>query len=176
MFLGENTVENKKNNVSVTLSGNQGNNGSIQTGKRPFLCQRWGLYQWGKVTNLNVKLQYDVLIIVFNFCNFFSLFQECDLESECSEEGKGNQGVRSSLSLEIYGLEREQQVFFSNQEYYRRLEELKSAHLRNMAELERMYISHGKEWRRGEEDEGLGGWRNDEDRQSFRLDMKGQIM
>lgn len=65
-------------------------------------------------------------------------FQE-DLEG--SEEGKGGKGYRSSLSLEIYGLRREQQVYFSNQEYYTRLEELKRAHLRNMADLEKMYIS-----------------------------------
>ncbi|CAG6016462.1 unnamed protein product [Menidia menidia] len=61
-----------------------------------------------------------------------SVGEECDVDSESSEEGKGGRGVRSSLSLEIYGLHREQQVFFSNQEYYRRLEELKSTHLRNV--------------------------------------------
>lgn len=73
--------------------------------------------------------------------------------------------------MEIYGLQREQHVYFSNQEYYRRLEELKSAHLRNMAELERMYISQGGE-RRGEEDDGgLGQGRNREARQSIRFDM-----
>lgn len=32
-------------------------------------------------------------------------------------------------------------MYFSNQEYYARLEELKRAHLRNMADLEKMYIS-----------------------------------
>ena len=36
--------------------------------------------------------------------------------------------------------EEERQVYFSNQEYYLRLEELKKTHLRNMAELEKMYI------------------------------------
>lgn len=69
------------------------------------------------------------------------VLQEEDLESQCSEEGKGIRSIRSSLSLEIHGLQRERHVYFSNQEYYRRLEELKSSHLRNMAELERMYIS-----------------------------------
>lgn len=68
-----------------------------------------------------------------------STFQE-DLEA--SEEGNGTKSYRSSLSLEIYGLRREQQVYFSNQEYYTRLEELKRTHLRNMADLEKMYISH----------------------------------
>lgn len=31
------------------------------------------------------------------------------------------------------------EIFFSNEEYYSKLEELKKAHLRTMAELERMY-------------------------------------
>lgn len=91
-------------------------------------------------------------------------FQEFDLDSECSEDGKGGGGVRSSLSLEIYGLQREQQVHFSNREYYRKLEELKRAHLRNMAELERMYISQGSE-RHAEEDDGC----HREARQPIRL-------
>lgn len=93
--------------------------------------------------------------------------QDYDLDSESSEEGKGGRSVRSSLSVEIYGLQREQHVYFSNQEYYRRLEELKSAHLRNMAELERMYISQGGE----EEDGGLRGGENREARLSIRLDI-----
>ncbi|CAB1413507.1 unnamed protein product [Pleuronectes platessa] len=101
--------------------------------------------------------------------------EEYELDSGSSEEGGGGggRGVRSSLSLEIYGLQREQQVHFSNLEYYRRLEELKNTHLRNMAELERMYISQGREWR-GEEEEGGGGGGGGgpatgrrEDRQSF---------
>lgn len=71
--------------------------------------------------------------------------QEEDLGSECSEEGKGARSIRSSLSLEIHGLQRERHVYFSNQEYYRRLEELKSNHLRNMAELERMYVSQERD-------------------------------
>ncbi|KAM3606900.1 uncharacterized protein V6R79_025243 [Siganus canaliculatus] len=79
--------------------------------------------------------------------------EEYDPDSESIEDGKSCRSVRSSLSLEIYGLQREQHVYFSNQEYYRRLEELKRAHLRNMAELERMYISQGREWR-GEDDDG----------------------
>ncbi|XP_054654019.1 protein FAM161A-like isoform X2 [Dunckerocampus dactyliophorus] len=66
-------------------------------------------------------------------------------EPDCSR------GFRKSPSLEIYGLQREQRVHFSNLEYYRRLEELKNTHLRNMAELERMYISPG-----GREEDG--GW------------------
>ncbi|XP_069394744.1 protein FAM161A-like isoform X2 [Paralichthys olivaceus] len=96
--------------------------------------------------------------------------EEYELDSESSEEGKGGRGVRSSVSLEIYGLQREQQVHFSNLEYYRRLEELKDTHLRNMAELERMYINQGREWRGEEEEEDGGGLttgRNREDRQSI---------
>lgn len=75
------------------------------------------------------------------------------------------------MSLEIYGLQREQHVYFSNQEYYRRLEELKNAHLRNMAELERMYISQGREWHGEEDDRGVARGRTREARQSVRLDM-----
>ncbi|KAM9726287.1 uncharacterized protein ACNS7B_017258 [Menidia menidia] len=86
-----------------------------------------------------------------------SVGEECDVDSESSEEGKGGRGVRSSLSLEIYGLHREQQVFFSNQEYYRRLEELKSTHLRNVAELERLYISQGTDRPRREGEGGPRG-------------------
>ncbi len=92
--------------------------------------------------------------------------QEYDLE--CSEEWKGRRRIRRSLSLEIYGLQREQHVYFSNQEYYRRLEELKRAHLRNMAELERMYISQGRGGH-AEEDDGCLG--TGENRRSLRLDV-----
>ncbi|XP_032397626.1 protein FAM161A [Etheostoma spectabile] len=93
--------------------------------------------------------------------------EEYDLESECSGEVKGGRSIRSALSLEIYGLQREQHVYFSNQQYYRRLEELKSAHLRNMAELERMYISQSGERHREEDDEGLERTQNREDRLSI---------
>ncbi|XP_034753750.1 protein FAM161A-like [Etheostoma cragini] len=89
--------------------------------------------------------------------------EEDDLESECSGEVKGGRSIRSALSLEIYGLQREQHVYFSNQQYYRRLEELKSAHLRNMAELERMYISQSGERHREEDDGGLERTQNRED-------------
>lgn len=91
-------------------------------------------------------------------------FQEYDLEYD--DEGKGVREVPSSLSLEIYGLRREKHVYFSNQEYYNRLEELKIAHLRNMAELERMYISQE---RNREENDGRGEDR--ETRLSVRLDI-----
>lgn len=84
-----------------------------------------------------------------------SIFQE-DLEA--SEEEKGAKSCRSSLSLEIYGLRREQQVHFSNQEYYARLEELKRTHLRNMADLEKMYISQERVL---EEEHGGGDDRRD---------------
>lgn len=95
---------------------------------------------------------------VFILCleNFTkSTFQE---DLEVSEEGKGAKSYRSSLSLEIYGLRREQQVYFSNQEYYSRLEELKRTHLRNMADLEKMYISQERVL---EEGHGRGDDRED---------------
>ncbi|KAF3707981.1 Protein FAM161A [Channa argus] len=92
--------------------------------------------------------------------------EEYDLDSECSEEGRGGRGIHSSLSLEIYGLQREEHVYFSNREYYRRLEELKSAHLRNMAELERMYISQERDRHTEEDDRGLGRRASRETRES----------
>ncbi|KAM4599935.1 protein FAM161A [Fundulus diaphanus] len=95
--------------------------------------------------------------------------EENDQDSESSEDGNGGRGVHSSLSLENYVLQKEERVYFSNQEYYRRLEELKSAHLRNMAELERMYISQGQD---REEDEALGRGRNKEEKQTF---WKGNV-
>ncbi|XP_023183005.1 protein FAM161A-like [Xiphophorus maculatus] len=95
--------------------------------------------------------------------------EENDQDSECSEDGSGGRGGRSSLSPEIYGLQTEERVFFSNQEYYRRLEELKSAHLRNMADLERMYISQGQDRHGGREDDDvLGRGRNSEEKQMIR--------
>ncbi|XP_017284791.1 protein FAM161A [Kryptolebias marmoratus] len=104
--------------------------------------------------------------------SFFEKDEDCiseenELESECDEEARGGRGPRSSLSLEIHGLQREEQVYFSNQEYYRRLEELKSNHLRNMADLERMYISQGKDGRGGDDDRGLRGWTSKEEKQPF---------
>ncbi|KAF3841803.1 hypothetical protein F7725_023754, partial [Dissostichus mawsoni] len=66
---------------------------------------------------------------------------------------------------EIYGLQREPHIYFSNQEYYKRLEELKSAHLKNMAELERMYIGQHRESPAEEEEDG--GRTNREDRLSI---------
>lgn len=95
-------------------------------------------------------------VLILSLENFAtSTFQE-DLEA--SEEGKGAKSYRSSLSLEIYGLRREQQVYFSNQEYYTRLEELKRTHLRNMADLEKMYISQERVL---EEGHGRGDDRED---------------
>lgn len=103
--------------------------------------------------------------------NMFMTFQEYDLDSECGGDrggGGGGTGLRSSIAMEILGLQREQQVYFSNQEYYRRLEDLKSTHLRNMAELERMYISQGNK-RCMEGDDGRLGRKNSTDGQSVRL-------
>lgn len=98
--------------------------------------------------------------------------QEYEVDSECSDEGRD--GTRSSLSLESHSLlgdGRARHVYFSNQEYYQRLEELKRTHLRNMAELERMYISQGKSSRGEEEDRGLGRVKNGEAREPVRFDM-----
>ncbi|MEQ2288754.1 hypothetical protein AMECASPLE_026073 [Ameca splendens] len=95
--------------------------------------------------------------------------EENEQDSECSEDGNGSRGVRNPLSLEIYDLQMEERVYFSNQEYYRRLEELKSAHLKNMVELERMYIGQGQERHEGGEDEEvLGRGRNKEEKQVCR--------
>ena len=74
-----------------------------------------------------------------------------DEESD-SEFYKGE--MRNSLSMDncVYQVEEEEeeekeeegQVYFSNQEYYWRLEELKKTHLRNMAEMEKMYIGRSE--------------------------------
>ncbi|XP_077960367.1 protein FAM161A isoform X1 [Gasterosteus aculeatus] len=97
--------------------------------------------------------------------------EENGVGEEAGEEVKGGRSVRRSLSLEIYGLQREPHVHFSNREYYRRLEGLRSSHLRNMAELERMYIGQGEERPAEEEEgeegeEGGGGGQSREDRLS----------
>ncbi|XP_074532062.1 protein FAM161A [Halichoeres trimaculatus] len=99
---------------------------------------------------------------------FFVRDEDCcqedyDLNPECNEQTKTCRKVRRSLSLEIYGLQREQHINFSNQEYYRRLEELKSTHLRNMADLEKMYISKGSR----EDNESVGERENREARLSI---------
>ncbi|KAK7930876.1 hypothetical protein WMY93_007271 [Mugilogobius chulae] len=95
--------------------------------------------------------------------------QDCEEPyADNNNEAKGRGNIRSSVSLEIYGLQRQQhnqQICISNQEYYRRLEELKSAHLRNIAELEKMYISQAVE-RYNREGEGVT--RNLQSRRLFR--------
>ncbi|KAK1905929.1 Protein FAM161A [Dissostichus eleginoides] len=91
--------------------------------------------------------------------------QEFDQYTVCSEEGRGGRSVRRSLFVEIYGLQREPHIYFSNQEYYKRLEELKSAHLKNMAKLARMYIGQHRESPAEEEEDG--GRTNREDRLSI---------
>ncbi|KAK5854290.1 hypothetical protein PBY51_015374 [Eleginops maclovinus] len=107
--------------------------------------------------------------------NYFVTEEDCrseefDHDSLCSEEGRGGRSVRRSLFVEIYGLQREPHIYFSNQEYYRRLEELKSTHLKNMAELERMYIGQHRESPAEEEEDGgsPGGRTDREDRLSIR--------
>ena len=68
----------------------------------------------------------------------------------CQENELASAGTPRSISLNDYSMERDEpghglrQAYFSNQEYYQRLEELKRTHLRNMAELERMYIGRSK--------------------------------
>lgn len=91
-------------------------------------------------------------VFILSLETLTSSFQE---DLEVNEEGKEAKSYRSSVSLEIYGLRREQQVYFSNQEYYSRLEELKKTHLRNMADLEKMYISQEGSSRGDDGDEGL---------------------
>ncbi|TNN45593.1 Protein FAM161A [Liparis tanakae] len=59
--------------------------------------------------------------------------QDLDLDPE---DPTGVRTVRWSLSQEVFGLQGAPRLHFSNREYYRRLEELKRAHRRNMAELE----------------------------------------
>lgn len=58
----------------------------------------------------------------------------------------------SSLSDPDYGkphgAHQFQRPVFSNQEYYTKLEELKREHLRNMAELEKLYLSQIKHGQR----------------------------
>ncbi|KAF7659844.1 hypothetical protein LDENG_00291430 [Lucifuga dentata] len=94
--------------------------------------------------------------------------EEYDLDSEYREEENGVGRTQRSLSLEMYRLQREgseQSIYFSNQEYDKRLEELKNAHLRNMAELERMYyINQRKERHNEEERDGLQSRKNREAR------------
>ncbi|XP_077351197.1 protein FAM161A [Festucalex cinctus] len=70
--------------------------------------------------------------------------QEGNMAAMCgSVPGRSGRGIRSSLSMHIYGMQRK----CDDVEYDHRLEELKATHLNNMAQLERMYI------RRWEQDE-----------------------
>ncbi|KAJ7987445.1 hypothetical protein DPEC_G00326550 [Dallia pectoralis] len=67
-------------------------------------------------------------------------------EFDDADSEDGFDVMQRSLSLEEgYGMGKEwrsglQRVYFSNQEYYQKLEDLKRTHLRNMADLEKMYI------------------------------------
>lgn len=97
-------------------------------------------------------------LIAYNF----QTFQEDDLDPEFSDCG--------NLPIEMYNLQRQHNVYSSNQEYYRRLEELKCSHLRNMAALEKMYISEGRERPGQEDDRGLGRGEDTWSRLSARLD------
>ncbi|CAL8238364.1 unnamed protein product [Merluccius merluccius] len=70
--------------------------------------------------------------------------EDYEFDSEFDEDAGGDGEMRTSLSMDNCALrgeeeeDEETQVFFSNQEYYWRLEELKKTHLRNMAELEKI--------------------------------------
>jgi len=58
----------------------------------------------------------------------------CD--EDCLEKGGPHIGSSYRLAGDRFDL---REIFFSNKEYYSKLEELKKAHLRTMAELECMY-------------------------------------
>ncbi|XP_062320486.1 protein FAM161A-like [Osmerus eperlanus] len=97
------------------------------------------------------------------------------------ENEMASAGPPRSISLNDYSMEREEpghglrQAYFSNQEYYWRLEELKRTHLRNMAELERMYIGRSKV---PSEEEGRdSGLKREEtyDSPSLRLENAGSM-
>ncbi|CAB1343932.1 unnamed protein product [Coregonus sp. 'balchen'] len=89
-----------------------------------------------------------------------------DVDSEGSEEGRDD--MRSSLSLEEgYGVERGERsglgrVYFSNQDYYQRLEQLKRTHLRNMAEMEKMYICKRSKVNKKDDEEEYEEYEEDE--------------
>lgn len=68
----------------------------------------------------------------------FQLQYEDSGSDFCDEEYLGKSGpiVDRRASVDHVDLSR---IFFSNEEYYSKLEELKKAHLRTMAQLESMY-------------------------------------
>lgn len=67
----------------------------------------------------------------------FGLFQ-LDYEDSGDEDAlrKGSPPTMAALKARRLDLS---EIFFSNEEYYRKLEELKKAHLQTMADLESMY-------------------------------------
>jgi len=81
----------------------------------------------------------DVLLDIFDL----SQMQYSDYEEEEEEEEEEREeGVRFGPRYRAPGEGGHlhlKEIFFSNQEYYGKLEELKRAHLRTMAELENMY-------------------------------------
>ncbi|XP_059929411.1 protein FAM161A-like [Gadus macrocephalus] len=96
---------------------------------------------------------------------------DCNSEDEESDSEFYKGEMRNSLSMDncVYQVEEEEeeekeeegQVYFSNQEYYWRLEELKKTHLRNMAELEKMYIGRSEGGQQNyQHGLGLGGGGN----------------
>lgn len=69
------------------------------------------------------------------------LSQECELQSDSDNIAVCN---LSSLSDVDYGKPCGAPHLFSKQEYYTKLEELKREHLRNISELEKLYVSQTK--------------------------------
>lgn len=73
------------------------------------------------------------------------VYQECEQRSDSENIAVCD---LTSLSDPDYGkpcaAHQLQRPMFSNQEYYTKLEELKREHLRNMAELEKLYLSQIK--------------------------------
>lgn len=73
----------------------------------------------------------------------FGLFQLDRGDSDsasCDGDAPSKAGPSSPAAPQAEGLDLDlSQIFFSNEEYYRKLEELKKAHLQTMADLENMY-------------------------------------
>uniref|UniRef100_A0AAQ4PJJ6 Protein FAM161A n=1 Tax=Gasterosteus aculeatus aculeatus TaxID=481459 RepID=A0AAQ4PJJ6_GASAC len=73
-------------------------------------------------------------------CKWYKLEYEDSGSDLCDEiyAGKGGPGATTDRAAAGERLDLSE-IFFSNEEYYSKLEELKKAHLRTMAELENMY-------------------------------------
>lgn len=69
--------------------------------------------------------------VYISYGAFAFVFSQLEYEDSGSDSCDQERGVRDRLDL--------RSIFFSNEEYYAKLEELKKAHLHTMAELENMY-------------------------------------